>query len=58
MARPRGRGQRRPPRKVEPTPVAWDPKTKLGKLIRSGQITKMTDALKSGRSSYPRTRNC
>jgi small subunit ribosomal protein S5 len=48
MARPRGRGQRGPPRKVEPAPVAWDPKTKLGKLIRSSQITTMTDALKSG----------
>jgi small subunit ribosomal protein S5 len=49
MAGPRGRRGRRPPRRVESSaPVAWDPKTKLGKLIRSGQITKMTDALKSG----------
>jgi small subunit ribosomal protein S5 len=51
MPGPRGRGRRgrRPPRRVESSaPVAWDPKTKLGKLIKSGQITKMTDALKSG----------
>lgn len=50
MPGPRGRGkrQRRPPRRVESAPVAWEPKTKLGKLIRGGQITTMKDALKSG----------
>lgn len=29
-------------------PVTWEPKTKLGKLVKSGQITTMTDVLKSG----------
>jgi len=48
MAGPRGKRQRRPPRRVERAPVAWEPKTKLGKLIRGGQITTMTDAIKSG----------
>jgi len=28
--------------------VSWDPKTKLGKLVRSGEITNMSDALKIG----------
>ena len=32
----------------EPKPVEWDPKTKLGKMVRSGQITTMSDALKTG----------
>jgi small subunit ribosomal protein S5 len=30
------------------TPVEWDPKTKLGKMVRGGQITTMSDALKTG----------
>ena len=42
------RGDRRPARRAEPKPVEWDPKTKLGKLVRSGQITKMSDALQTG----------
>ena len=29
-------------------PVTWEPKTKLGKLVKSGQIATMTDVLKSG----------
>jgi len=28
--------------------VTWEPKTKLGKLVKSGQISTMTDVLKSG----------
>ncbi|MCK4365463.1 MAG: 30S ribosomal protein S5 [Thermoplasmatales archaeon] len=42
------RGDRRPAKRAEPKPVEWDPKTKLGKLVRSGQITKMSDALQTG----------
>jgi len=40
----------RRPRRTRPEhkPVEWDPKTKLGKIVRSGQITTMSDALKSG----------
>jgi len=29
-------------------PISWDPKTKLGKMVISGQITKMSDALNTG----------
>jgi small subunit ribosomal protein S5 len=29
-------------------PITWEPKTKLGKLVKGGQITTMTDVLKSG----------
>jgi small subunit ribosomal protein S5 len=43
----RNRG-RRPRRKREPTPVQWDPKTKLGTLVASGKITTMHDALATG----------
>ncbi len=28
--------------------ISWEPKTRLGKLVRSGEITSMTDALKTG----------
>jgi small subunit ribosomal protein S5 len=34
--------------KREKIPIEWDPKTKLGKLVRSGKITTMRDALKTG----------
>jgi len=30
------------------TPVEWNPKTKLGKMVRGGQITNMSDALETG----------
>lgn len=43
----RGRGNK-PPAKREPITVDWEPKTKLGKMVRSGQITTMGDALASG----------
>ena len=31
-----------------PVSVEWNPKTKLGKIVRSGQITNISDALKLG----------
>jgi small subunit ribosomal protein S5 len=34
--------------KKEPTTVDWEPRTKLGKMIKSGKITTMSDALESG----------
>lgn len=34
--------------KKETTTVDWEPRTKLGKLIKSGKITTMNDALESG----------
>ena len=40
--------RQRPSFRSEPQKVNWEPKTKLGKLIKSGQITTMSDALKSG----------
>ncbi|HEC32377.1 MAG TPA: 30S ribosomal protein S5, partial [Deltaproteobacteria bacterium] len=46
MARRRQRGQR--PDKKETFTVEWEPKTKLGRLVRSGKITTMHDALKTG----------
>ena len=30
------------------TPIDWDPKTKLGKMVLKGEITTMSDALKTG----------
>jgi len=30
------------------TPINWEPRTKLGKMVISGQITKMSDALNTG----------
>ena len=51
MAATRGkrRGSRRPPmKKREPAEVIWEPRTKLGKLVRSGQIKTMADALSTG----------
>jgi len=49
MTPPRGRRRRSATvRKTEQAPVEWNPKTKLGKLVRSGQITTMGDAIKTG----------
>jgi len=43
----RSRGNK--PRNVrEKTPVEWEPKTKLGKLVRGSKITTMSDAIKTG----------
>ena len=40
--------QRRTTTRPEPQKVNWVPKTRLGQLIKSGQINTMSDALKSG----------
>jgi small subunit ribosomal protein S5 len=40
--------QRRRPVKTEFQTSNWEPKTKLGKLVKKGEITTMTAALKSG----------
>jgi len=51
MAAPRGRQRGRGPRRRTERPVetiSWEPKTKLGKLVRSGEITKMSDAINTG----------
>ena len=47
MAR-RNQRQRRPSKPREMTSIEWDPKTRLGKIIRSGKITNMKDALETG----------
>jgi len=45
----RGRKQGgKPAIQKEPMTIEWEPKTKLGKMVRSGQITTMGDALASG----------
>jgi len=41
-------GSRRRNRRREPRPVEWEPKTKLGRYVKSGKITTMHDALHSG----------
>lgn len=50
MAATRGRRQkgRRPQRKREPRTAEWDPKTRLGKLVKKGNIKTMSDALQTG----------
>ncbi len=50
MAANRGRRNkgRRPARRREPRTVEWVPKTKLGRLVKSGEIKTMKSALKSG----------
>jgi len=45
------RGQRKtltPSEKKEQISVDWNPKTKLGKMVRKGEIKTMSDALKTG----------
>jgi small subunit ribosomal protein S5 len=42
------RGRPRPARKTESATIDWEPKTKLGKLVRSGKIKTMSDAINSG----------
>ena len=39
---------RRPAQKRERRPVEWDPKTKLGRMVKGGKITSMSDALRTG----------
>ncbi len=56
MAQPRRRPQRSgaggPRRRrfdeSEKTPLTWTPKTRLGRMVKSGEITSMSDALKTG----------
>jgi small subunit ribosomal protein S5 len=45
---PARRNRPRPFKRTESTPIDWEPKTKLGKLVRSGEIKTMSDAIKSG----------
>jgi len=47
MANRRRRGQR-PQIKREKRPVEWDPRTRLGKMVKGGKIASMSDALKTG----------
>jgi small subunit ribosomal protein S5 len=42
------RGRRRQFGGEEAAPVMWAPKTRLGTMVKSGEITTMSDALKSG----------
>jgi small subunit ribosomal protein S5 len=47
----RKKGNNLPKRKSESVPsvsVSWSPKTKLGMMVKSGQITNISDVLKSG----------
>lgn len=44
----RNQRQRRPSKPRGMTSIEWDPKTRLGKIIRSGKITNMKDALETG----------
>jgi len=44
----RNQRQRRPSTPKDKDSIEWDPKTRLGKIIRSGKITNMKDALESG----------
>ena len=39
---------RRNYQKSQSSPISWEPKTKLGKLVLSKQVTTMSDALKTG----------
>ena len=49
MAATRGkRSSKGPMKKQEPQVVEWDPKTKLGRLVKKGELTTMSDALKTG----------
>jgi small subunit ribosomal protein S5 len=40
--------QQRPSKQTEINTIEWDPKTRLGKIIRSGKISNMKDALETG----------
>lgn len=44
--RRKGRSNRR--RSREPKTIEWNPKTKLGRMVKQGEITTMSDALNSG----------
>ena len=46
--RRRGSPPAKKPGAAPPEPIEWDPKTKLGKMVRGRQITTMNDALETG----------
>lgn len=50
MASTRGKQRqgKKPERKKEQVPIEWEPKTKLGKMVRKSELTTMGDALKTG----------
>jgi small subunit ribosomal protein S5 len=48
MRNRRKRGSRPPRGTRRETPVDWTPKTKLGKMVKTGQVTSMGDALETG----------
>lgn len=48
MAIAERRKNRAPLKKRDPTPVEWEPKTKLGRMVKGRQVLTMSDALKTG----------
>ena len=42
------RQQSGPRRRLDAASIPWEPKTKLGKIVKSGKIATMSDAIKSG----------
>ena len=42
------RKNKTPLKKRDPLPVEWVPKTKLGRMVKGGQVSTMSDALKTG----------
>lgn len=48
VAQRRHRGNRPSRRTEKPAPLEWEPKTKLGKLVKTGKIKTMNEALQSG----------
>ena len=42
------RKKKAPLKKRDPSPVEWEPKTKLGRMVKGGQVSTMSDALKTG----------
>ena len=48
MAFNRPRRNKAPMKKREPATIEWNPKTKLGKMVKGGNVSTMSDALKTG----------
>lgn len=48
MAIVRRRRNKAPFKKREPATIEWNPKTKLGKMVKGGKVSTMSDALKTG----------
>jgi small subunit ribosomal protein S5 len=44
----RGKTRERRRKRDEPTTIEWEPKTRLGQMVKKGEITTMSDALDSG----------